>query len=187
MLFSWFNINHPNTSSSSYDTTAQDELQPQYYTITRLPLSTRPKLTARPPGRARCCRRPRSHWAPPEGDMTTFWRAATRSWRARAGRGRGSGERAPGETAAHQTGTRRRKGRHLGTCNQPIRHGYDSEWNHESTQSQTFSTWVKSWFEYRISAFLATFSPVVRPSVLALGGVQLPLLVLKWSERTERT
>ena len=38
-----------------------------------------------------------------------------------------------------------------------------------------------------ISAFLATFSPVIRPPILALGGVQLPLPVLQWSKLTERT
>ena len=37
------------------------------------------------------------------------------------------------------------------------------------------------------SAFLATLFSVVRPPDLALGGVQLPLPVLQWSEWTERT
>ena len=36
-------------------------------------------------------------------------------------------------------------------------------------------------------AFFGYFSPVVRPPILALGGVQLPLPVLQWSKRTERT
>ena len=31
------------------------------------------------------------------------------------------------------------------------------------------------------------FSPLFRPPTLALGGVQLPLSVLQWYERTERT
>ena len=37
------------------------------------------------------------------------------------------------------------------------------------------------------SAYLATLLPVVRPPILALGGVQLLLPVLQWSGRTERT
>ena len=40
--------------------------------------------------------------------------------------------------------------------------------------------------ERNISAFLATLFQVVRPPILALGGVELPLPVLQWSERTER-
>ena len=39
----------------------------------------------------------------------------------------------------------------------------------------------------RYSAFLVSFSPVVRSPILALGGVQLPLPVVQWSEWTERT
>ena len=35
--------------------------------------------------------------------------------------------------------------------------------------------------------FWLLFSPVVRPPYLAVGGVQLPLPDLKWSERSERT
>ena len=37
-----------------------------------------------------------------------------------------------------------------------------------------------------LSPFSLLFPPVVRPSILALEGVQLPLPVLQWSERTER-
>ena len=47
----------------------------------------------------------------------------------------------------------------------------------------TFLTYTKSLKDgYLYSAFLASFSPVVRPLDLALEGVQLPLQVLQWSE-----